>query len=69
MLQRGCEALRIEGEKVRRGPRLGGQMQRHLWVYFRLSHSRGARQFLSEDFELLREAALLVGGLLGRALG
>lgn len=69
MLERECEALRTEGEKVWRGPRLGGQMRRHLWVFFRLCHPRRAMDFVSEDFELLREAVLSVGGLPGRALG
>lgn len=46
MLERECEALRIEVEKVWRGPRPGGQLGRHLWV-FGLSHPRRAMDLVS----------------------
>lgn len=62
MLERECEALRIEGEKVWRGPRTGEKASVGVWALpSQKDHGLcvGGR---------LREAAVLAGGLPGRTL-
>lgn len=60
MLGRECEALPIEGEKVWRGPRTGGEASVGVWALpSQKDHGLCVRG-------RLREAAVLAGGLLGR---